>query len=98
MGDLARTLGIPAVLVVGMRLGCLNHAELTWRAIEAKGVAFAGWIANRMGRPLEREVENLATLTRRLGSPPLALVPVAPADPASLRLDGAAAQLAASAR
>ncbi|HEX8714340.1 MAG TPA: dethiobiotin synthase, partial [Solirubrobacteraceae bacterium] len=75
MADLARTLGIPAVLVVALRLGCLNHAELTRRAIGHQGVAFAGWVANRPGARMEREAENLATLTRRLGTPPLALVP-----------------------
>jgi dethiobiotin synthetase len=97
MGDLARALGIPVVLVVGLRLGCLNHAELTRHAIEAKGVPFAGWVANRLGPPMEREAENLRTLAHRLGSLPLALVPFAPAHPASLRLDEAAAQLAARA-
>ena len=98
MGDLARALGIPAVLVVGLRLGCLNHAELTRRAIESMGVAFAGWVANRLGPPMEREAENLATLTRRLGCAPLALVPFASASAATLRLDGAAALLAQSAK
>ena len=93
MGDLARALGVPAVLVVGLRLGCLNHAELSRRAIEAHGVAFAGWVANRLGSPMEREAENLATLTRRLGAPPLALVPFAAARAGSLVLEEAAAQL-----
>jgi dethiobiotin synthetase len=93
MGDLSRALGIPAVLVVGLRLGCLNHAELTWRAIGSDGVAFAGWVANRSGEPMEREAENLATLTRRLGAPPLAIVPFAGARAASLVLDRAASRL-----
>lgn len=98
MADLARALGIPAVLVVGLRLGCLNHAELTWRAIGSQGVAFAGWVANRPGAPMEREAENLATLTRRLGSPPLALVPYAGANTGSLMLDEAAARLGVALR
>ena len=93
MGDLARALGIPAVLVVALRLGCLNHAELTWGAIGNKGVAFAGWVANRSGRPMEREAENLATLTRRLGAPPLAIVPFAPACTESVVLEQAASRL-----
>ena len=92
MADLARALGIPAVLVVALRLGCLNHAELTWRAIESTGVAFAGWVANRLGAPMEREAENLATLTRRLGAP-LAIVPFGCANAGSLVLDEAAARL-----
>ena len=95
MADLARALGAPALLVVGLRLGCLNHAELTWRAIGSSGVAFAGWIANALGDPLEREAENLATLERRLGRAPLAVVRHAPALARALRLDAAAARLAA---
>lgn len=94
MGDLARALGAPAVLVVGLRLGCLNHAELTRRSIEGHGVAFAGWVANRLSEPMEREAENLATLAQRLGAPPLALVPYARAPEHSLVLHEAAARLA----
>jgi len=95
MAELARALAVPAVLVVGLRLGCLNHADLTRRAIDAASVPFAGWVANRLGSPLEREAENLATLERRLGAAPLAIVPFAPELAASLLLDGAAARLAA---
>jgi len=94
MGDLARALGVPALLVVGLRLGCLNHAELTRRAIEARGVPFAGWVANRTGPAMEREADNLATLTHRLGAQPLAIVPFAPASAHSLVLGEAAARLA----
>jgi dethiobiotin synthetase len=95
MADLARALEAPALLVVGLRLGCLNHAELTYRAIGSCRVAFAGWIANALGDPLEREAENLATLERRLGAAPLAVVRHAPALARTLRLDAAAARLAA---
>jgi dethiobiotin synthetase len=94
MGDLARALGAPAVLVVALKLGCLSHAALTRRAVAADGVPFAGWVANRAGPPMERESENLATLTRLLGAPPLAIVPFAPARGSSLVLDEAAARLA----
>jgi len=93
MADLARALGIPAVLVVGLRLGCLSHAELTWRAIGNYGVGFAGWVANRLSSPMEREAENLATLTRRFGAPPLAIVPFMGASAGSLVLDQAASRL-----
>ena len=96
MGDLAEALGLPAVLVVGLRLGCLNHAELSRRAIEAQRVPLAGWIANRLGPPMEREAENLATLARRLGAP-LAIVPFAPGREDSLVLGEAAARLGAPA-
>ena len=95
MADLDRALGLPALLVVGLRLGCLNHAALTRRAIEALGVPFAGWIANRPGPPMQREAENLATLTLRLGEPPLSIVPFAPERAGTLVLDEAAAHLAA---
>lgn len=94
MEDLARALGVPVVLVVGLKLGCLNHAELSRRAIAAQGVGFAGWIANRPSLPMERETENLATLAQRFGSPPLAIVPYAPVRAGSLVLEEAAARLA----
>jgi dethiobiotin synthetase len=95
MADLARALRVPALLVVGLRLGCLNHAQLSRLAIEAAGVPFAGWVANRMQPAMEREAENLATLERRLGGPPLALVPFAPERTRSLVLPEAAARLCA---
>ena len=93
MGDLARALGVPAVLVVALKLGCLNHAALTRRAIEADGVPLAGWIANRASAPMDREAGNLATLTLLLGSEPLAVVPWAPVRAGSLALEEAAARL-----
>ena len=46
--DLAQALALPVVLVVGLRLGCLNHAALTAEAIHARGLTLAGWVANRM--------------------------------------------------
>jgi dethiobiotin synthetase len=95
MADLARALDVPALLVVALRLGCLNHAALTRRAIEASRVAFAGWIANAPGLGMEREAENLATLAQRLSAPPLAVVRHAPHAVATLTLDAAAAALAA---
>ncbi|HUA88306.1 MAG TPA: dethiobiotin synthase, partial [Steroidobacteraceae bacterium] len=95
MADLARALGAPALLVVGLRLGCLNHAGLTRRAIASAGAPFGGWIANAPGPPMEREAANLATLERLLGEPPLAVVPFAPATAHALVLHEAAARLAA---
>jgi dethiobiotin synthetase len=78
MADLAVVLEIPVLLVVGLRLGCLNHAALTRDAIEAKGAHFAGWIANAIDPELQRQDENLATLERLLGSEPLAMFPFRP--------------------
>jgi dethiobiotin synthetase len=75
MADLAVALALPAILVVGLRLGCLNHAQLSRESIAARGVPFAGWVANAIDPFFERAAENLATLTARLGAPPLAHVP-----------------------
>jgi dethiobiotin synthetase len=75
MADLAGTLGLPVLLVVGLRLGCLNHALLSRESMAARHVAFAGWLANAIDPGFERAAENLATLTSRLGGPPLARIP-----------------------
>lgn len=69
MADLAAALSLPVVLVVGLRLGCLNHALLTRESIAARGAAVAGWIANAIDPGFERAAENLGTLTARLGAP-----------------------------
>jgi dethiobiotin synthetase len=69
MEDLARKLGAPVVLVVGMRLGCLNHALLTARAISQSGVPFAGWIANQIDPAMLDYQDNLDTLRRKLLAP-----------------------------
>jgi dethiobiotin synthetase len=73
--DLCRTLGLPIVMVVGLRLGCLNHALLTARAIERSGVAFAGWIANRVDPAMAAADENIAALQSRLQAPLLGRLP-----------------------
>lgn len=72
MADLAIALRYPVLLVVGLRLGCLNHAVLTHRAISAAGLPFAGWVANAIDPTFARQEDNVRTLTRRLGAPPLA--------------------------
>ncbi len=74
MADLALALRLPVILVVGLRLGCLNHALLTHESIGAKGASFAGWVANGIDPAMERRSENLATLVHRLGEP-LAIIP-----------------------
>ena len=73
--DLAVALGLPIVLVVGMRLGCINHALLTAEAIAARGLRLAGWIANRVDPAMAAFEENLASLEERLPAPCLAVVP-----------------------
>jgi len=74
-GDLARHLGLPIILVVGMRLGCLNHALLTVEAIAARGLKLAGWVANRLDKDMARFHENVATLQLRIRAPMLGIVP-----------------------
>ncbi|GBG15448.1 dethiobiotin synthetase [Novimethylophilus kurashikiensis] len=64
--DLAVALGLPVILVVGMRLGCLNHALLTAEAIAARGLQLAGWIANQVDPDMLAFEENLESLQQRL--------------------------------
>jgi len=73
--DMARRLNLPVILVVGMRLGCLNHALLTAQAIEASGLRPAGWIANRIDPLMPAFDENLRALVARLTAPLLGVVP-----------------------
>jgi len=73
--DLAAALGLPLVLVVGMRLGCLNHALLTAEAIRARGLELAGWIANRIDPHFQCADDNLAYLQTHLGVPMWADLP-----------------------
>jgi dethiobiotin synthetase len=75
MADLAWALSVPALLVVGLRLGCLNHAQLTRLGIESQGVTLVGWVANGVDPAMARSEENLAALERLLGEAPLAVVP-----------------------
>lgn len=77
--DLAVALGLPLIFVVGMRLGCINHALLTAEAIANRGLALAGWVANRIDPEMSRFEENLTALRRRLQAPLLGVVPHAPA-------------------
>jgi dethiobiotin synthetase len=91
--DLATALDLPIVLVVGIRLGCINHALLTKLALESHGARVAGWIANTIDPVMPRQKENLETLSRALGEPPLAVVPSLPPGAAALDLRDAAACL-----
>lgn len=81
--DLAQQLGVPLILVVGMRLGCLNHALLTAEAIAARNLILAGWVANRIDPEMAAYDENLAALSMRLAAPLLAEIPVMDKDDAS---------------
>ena len=76
--DLAADLGLPVILVVGMRLGCLNHALLTAAAIRRAGLPIACWVANQLDPHMLCTAENLSTLRERLRAPLLAHVPYTP--------------------
>jgi len=73
MADLARELDVPVILVVGMRLGCINHALLSVGAIRAAGLTLAGWVANDLGQPMNRLAENIATLEHFIDAPRIML-------------------------
>ncbi len=85
--DLARDLALPVILVVGMRLGCINHALLTAEAIAARGLTLAGWVANQVDPAMLRFEQNLAALTERLPAPLLGV--------SRFQADGDAAKAAA---
>jgi dethiobiotin synthetase len=88
LADLARALKAPVLLVVGLRLGCLNHAMLTAEAIRADGLTLAGWVANHVDPQMACADENLATLRERLGAPLWGVVPwSATPDAARITLD-----------
>jgi dethiobiotin synthetase len=75
MADIAQRLGLPVVLTVGLRLGCLNHALLSVQAIGVSNLKLAGWIGSVLAPHMPALEENLATLDSMLGVPRLALLP-----------------------
>lgn len=85
LADLAVALDLPVIMVVGVRLGCINHALLSAEAIALDGLRLAGWVANVVDPGTARLEENLATLTERLPAPCLGRVPhLAVAAPAAV--------------
>lgn len=83
--DLAQRLALPVIMVVGLRLGCINHALLTQEAILSRGLTLAGWVANVVDPDMPEQAANLATLQARIQAPLLAHWPWQPdADPAGL--------------
>ena len=85
LSDLPEQLGQGVILVVGLRLGCLNHARLTREAIEGAGRSpLLGWVGNTLPEPFPRLRENIGALSALLGGPPIALLPALPvAEPAA---------------
>jgi len=73
--DIAKALKLPVILVVGMKLGCLNHAKLTYRALRQDGMQIAGWVANRIDPSMRVYDENIACLKKIIDAPLLANVP-----------------------
>jgi len=83
--DLAVALGLPVILVVGLRLGCINHALLSAEAIAARGLILAGWVANTVDPDMARIGQNIETLRARLPAPLLGTLPRVPGgDPAAV--------------
>ena len=78
LADLALQLQLPVILVVGMRLGCINHALLSCEAIKRDGLSVAGWVANQPGEEMTCYRENLETLKRWLPAPLLGEIPAMP--------------------
>lgn len=74
LADLVVKLNLPIILVVGMRLGCINHALLTVEAIKSRGLRLAGWVANQIDPNMSMFEENLASLQQRIDAPCLSVV------------------------
>ncbi len=83
--DLARALGLPVLMVVGLRLGCINHARLTAAAVAASGLELVGWVANEVDPAMQRIDDNVAMLGERLPVPCWGRLPHDP-DPSPARL------------
>ena len=86
MADVAAAMQLPIVLVVGVRLGCINHALLTAEAIVADGLALAGWVANTLAGDMMRHAETIAAIEQRLAAPRLATIPFLPPPTARAQL------------
>jgi dethiobiotin synthetase len=78
LADLARFLGLDVIMVVGIRLGCLNHALLTAVSIAAAGCTLAGWVANQLPPSSECTQENINYLKSRISVPLLGVLPIMP--------------------
>jgi dethiobiotin synthetase len=78
LGDLAQAIDLPVILVVGMRLGCINHALLTCEAIQSRQLTIAGWVANTLSEEMSLLNENIQTLQERIFAPFLGVIPTLP--------------------
>ena len=78
LGGFAKEIDLPVILVVGMKLGCINHALLTYEALKARKLKISGWVANALGEEMPLLQENLKTLQARIEAPYLGLIPTMP--------------------
>jgi dethiobiotin synthetase len=78
LGDVAQAMDLPVILVVGMRLGCINHALLTCEAIQSRQLTIAGWVANTLSDEMSFIEENIQTLKGRIFAPFLGVIPALP--------------------
>ena len=76
LADLARLMGLDVIMVVAVRLGCLNHALLTAESVAAAGCTLAGWVANQLPAVPECAEENIKSIKSRISSPLLGVLPV----------------------
>ena len=84
LGDFAQEIQLPVILVVGMKLGCINHALLTIEALRARKLVLSGWVANTLDQEMGLLSENIETLQSRMNAPFLGLIPKLPANIAKL--------------
>lgn len=91
--DLAVSLDLPVILVVGMRLGCINHALLTAEAIAVRGLKLAGWVANQVDPGMAYAQENCQALSERIDAPLLGNIPRLNLPTAKARVAAAASYL-----
>ena len=75
VAGLCKALRLPAILVVGMKLGCINHALLTARSILADGVPLLGWVANCVDPEMQLLEQNISTLRQSIPAPLLGTIP-----------------------
>ena len=80
LSDFAVQINLPIILVVGMRLGCINHALLTVKAIESRKLKIAGWIANSLSTKMDLLEDNIQALQTRIHAPFLGLIPTLPSE------------------
>jgi len=75
LGDFAQEINLPVILVVGMKLGCINHALLTIEALKMRKLNIAGWIGNTLSQEMPLLTENIQTLQSKIAAPFLGLIP-----------------------